>query len=238
VAILYSLNYYNTPRTINFLEEHFMVKGLLTFNNFLSLLDTETVTVEGHRAVKVYRYHGNPAKKRQEKWPANRGDYCKFVLYKENKDTMEAIRLLAKLVHAKPGSFGYAGTKDRRGVTVQEIRVYRVQAQRLKGLNKTLKGMLLGNFEYCNDRLTLGQLSGNHFVITLRNVTGGTNNVEQAMDSLKSVGFINYSGLQRCGTTAVPTHHTGERLLINNWVIRSCSQYTNKTYMYIHVLYE
>lgn len=173
------------------------------------LTDTETITVNEHKAVRVFRYHGNPAKKRQEKWPSTRGDYCKFVLYKENKDTMEAINLLSKLVHAKQSSFGYAGTKDRRGVTVQEVRAYRIQAQRLKGLNKTLRGITLGNFEYCQDRLTLGQLSGNHFIITLRNVTGSNENIEQAMDSLINVGFINYYGLQRFGTTAIPTHHTG-----------------------------
>jgi len=31
-------------------------------------------------------------------WPRGRGDYCKFVLYKENKDTMEAVGLLAKIL--------------------------------------------------------------------------------------------------------------------------------------------
>lgn len=126
---------------------------------------------------------------------------------------MEAICLLAKLVHAKSSVFSYAGTKDRRGVTTQEIRAYRVQAQRLKGLNRTLKGIILGNFEYVQERLTLGQLSGNHFIITLRDVQGEREDIEQAMTSLKEVGFINYYGLQRFGTSAVPTHYIGEILI-------------------------
>ena len=29
-------------------------------------------------------------------WPKDRGDYCRFVLYKENKDTMDAIALISK----------------------------------------------------------------------------------------------------------------------------------------------
>ena len=123
---------------------------------------------------------------------------------------MEAICLLAKLVHVKSSVFSYAGTKDRRGVTSQEVRAYRVQAQRLKGLNKTLKGILLGNFEYVQDSLKLGQLSGNHFIVTLRDVQGESEDIEQAMKSLRDVGFINYYGLQRFGTSAVPTHHIGE----------------------------
>ena len=33
-------------------------------------------------------------------WPADRGDYCHFVLYKENKDTSEAVNQLAKLTRS------------------------------------------------------------------------------------------------------------------------------------------
>ena len=32
------------------------------------------------------------------KWPKGRGEYCQFVLYKENRDTMEAVSLLARLL--------------------------------------------------------------------------------------------------------------------------------------------
>ena len=35
---------------------------------------------------------------RKPKWPKGRGDYCKFVLYKENRDTMEAVSVIAKLL--------------------------------------------------------------------------------------------------------------------------------------------
>ncbi len=49
--------------------------------------------------------------------------YCKFALHKVQKDTISAISLLAKFVHAKPNRFMYGGTKDRRAVTTQWITV-------------------------------------------------------------------------------------------------------------------
>ncbi len=35
---------------------------------------------------------------RKHSWPKNRGSFCHFVLYKENKDTMDAINLLSKFL--------------------------------------------------------------------------------------------------------------------------------------------
>lgn len=41
------------------------------------------------------------------------------------------------------------------------------------------------------------------------NITGTDDQVQQAMNSLKEIGFINYYGMQRFGTTAVPTYQVG-----------------------------
>jgi hypothetical protein len=43
----------------------------------------------------------------------------KFVMYKENRDTMSACSLLARSMHCKPHAFAFAGTKDKRGQTSQ-----------------------------------------------------------------------------------------------------------------------
>ena len=42
-----------------------------------------------------------------------------------------------------------------------------------------------------------------------RNITGTDEQVQQAMQSLRETGFINYYGMQRFGTTAVPTYQVG-----------------------------
>ncbi|PIN96803.1 hypothetical protein AB205_0108150, partial [Aquarana catesbeiana] len=154
---------------------------------------------------------------RKHSWPKSRGSFCHFVLYKENKDTMEAINVLSKFLRVKPNLFSYMGTKDKRAITVQAIAVLKITAQRLSHLNKCLMNFKLGNFTYQKHPLKLGELQGNHFTVILRNITGTVEQVEQAMTSLRNIGFINYYGMQRFGTTAVPTYQVGRAILQNNW---------------------
>ncbi|CAI2166675.1 12705_t:CDS:10 [Funneliformis geosporum] len=108
--------------------------------------------------------------------------------------------------------------KDRRAISVQKITANRIKAERLLGINQKSRGMKLGNFEYVKDPLKLGDLGGNHFVITLKNIQVGNEEIiTKAMDSLQSHGFINYFGMQRFGTSSIPTFHIGRSLLQNNW---------------------
>ncbi|XP_068754742.1 pseudouridylate synthase 7 homolog [Montipora capricornis] len=182
-----------------------------------SMLDSDTVDVGNQKAVRVFHKQDATGKQRKSRWPQELDNYCWFVLYKENKDTMDAINLLSKLLKIKTGIFGYAGTKDRRAVTTQWISVFRVRAEELQHLNSTLRNLCLGNFKYCKEPLKLGSLSGNHFVITLRSVVGDHYKIEEGLKSLKVNGFINYFGLQRFGTTSVPTHKIGLALLQSKW---------------------
>ena len=83
------------------------------------------------------------------RWPPNRGNYCKFVLFKENRDTLDAVNCIAKFFKMKPTGFQFAGTKDRRAVTSQFITAFRVRAERLKAVNDSALGnnVQLGNFQ-------------------------------------------------------------------------------------------
>ena len=49
--------------------------------------------------------------------------YLHFTLYKENMETSEAIAHLANKCRTNEKYFGFAGTKDRRGRTVQRVSV-------------------------------------------------------------------------------------------------------------------
>ncbi|EDV26019.1 uncharacterized protein TRIADDRAFT_23629 [Trichoplax adhaerens] len=151
------------------------------------------------------------------RWPNEHDKYCKFRLYKENIDTMNAINLICKFTGLKPSIFGYAGTKDRRAITTQEITAFKVLPSKLHHVNSVTHKVRLGNFTYSKDRLTLGDLAGNHFTLTLRNVKGSEEQIEKSMASLKETGFINYYGLQRFGTSHIPTYQIGKALLLGNW---------------------
>ncbi|KAL7867822.1 hypothetical protein SRHO_G00092060 [Serrasalmus rhombeus] len=188
-------------------------------------LETKTEEREGKKFIVAYHAAGKKAlaevrtaaAPRKHSWPKNRGSFCHFVLYKENKDTMDAINVLSKFLRVRPNVFSYMGTKDKRAITVQEIAVLKISAERLSHLNKCLMNFKLGNFSYKKHPLKLGELQGNHFTVVLRNISGSDEQVEQAMMSLRDTGFINYYGMQRFGTTAVPTHQVGRAILQNNW---------------------
>lgn len=183
------------------------------------------------KAVRVFHKRDSSGRQRNSRWPSEIENYCWFVLYKENKDTMDAINLLSKLLRIKAGIFGYAGTKDRRAVTTQQVSVYRVRAEQLQELNSSLRNLCLGNFQYCKEPLKLGSLSGNHFIITLRNVVGDHREIEESLKSLKINGFINYFGLQRFGTTSVPTHKIGMYTICHLFKILFCFPHWLNAYM-------
>ena len=156
------------------------------------------------------------------------GQYLHFSLYKENKDTMEVIGYLCQRLRVKPKDFAFAGTKDRRAVTVQRVSVYRQHAKALQQLNNSLYGARIGNFRHEKNRLELGELHGNQFIITLRDCHfgGGSSRLDdaamlklanevvgQAVKHLQNQGFINYFGLQRFGTFGIGTDEIGKKIL-------------------------
>ncbi|KAG7253643.1 hypothetical protein CRUP_008600, partial [Coryphaenoides rupestris] len=80
---------------------------------------------------------------------------------------MDSINVLSKFLRLRPNLFSYMGTKDKRAITVQEIAVLRITAERLSHLNKCLTNFKLGNFCYKNHPLKLGELQGNRFTVVL-----------------------------------------------------------------------
>ncbi|XP_067946504.1 pseudouridylate synthase 7 homolog isoform X2 [Watersipora subatra] len=63
------------------------------------------------------------------------------------------------------------------------------------------------------EKISLGQLAGNRFKVVVRNVETTTDNVFDMTQSLQSLGFINYFGMQRFGTTSTPTYEIGLHIL-------------------------
>ncbi|KAM0752966.1 tRNA pseudouridine synthase D [Meredithblackwellia eburnea MCA 4105] len=80
----------------------------------------------------------------------------------------------------------------------------------------------IGDVEYAEKGLELGQLKGNRFVVTLRDVEYPTpTTIPQALSVLSERGFLNYYGMQRFGTAPVPTHAIGLALLRSDWALAS-----------------
>lgn len=165
----------------------------------------------------------------KQNWAELGGEYLHFSLYKENKDTMEVLYFIASQLKMNMKHFGFAGTKDRRGVTVQRVSAHRVNRGRIEALNKHAKGWRVGGpWEYKNYELTLGMSNGNQFLLTLRDAHVGDPNegsdmesrlrnvkacAEAGAKSLSENGYLNYYGLQRFGTHSIGTHGVGMQIL-------------------------
>nr|XP_039269311.1 pseudouridylate synthase 7 homolog [Styela clava] len=181
-------------------------------------LESRTVddSDKNEKVIKVTRATEN-SRGQNKKRLYPRKQLCKFVLFKRNIGTMSAISQMAKCLHLhKANGFQYAGTKDKRAVTAQLVTAP-VAPERLRGLNKLKTNIKVGNFSYCSKPLQLGSLRGNHFTIVIRNITGSEKDIATAFESFTTNGFINYFGLQRFGTTSVPTHVVGIAILKSKW---------------------
>ena len=65
--------------------------------------------------------------------------------------------------------------------------------------------------------LILIQLNGNKFTITIRDVVGCDDDISASIDAAAKIGFVNYFGLQRFGTSCVASHEIGIKMLKQDW---------------------
>ena len=79
------------------------------------------------------------------------GEYTHFVLKKCNWDTMRAIKEISRRLGISRGRLSFAGTKDKRALTVQRVSVRNVPIENLTNIR--IKDIILGGFEYADDRV-------------------------------------------------------------------------------------
>jgi tRNA pseudouridine13 synthase len=151
-------------------------------------------------------------------WGGGQNQYVKFALQKQNIDTHNALSMISKMLRINPKVFSVAGTKDKRAITVQWATAFKVLPEKLSTINSKARDICIGNFSYVQDQVRLGDLQGNKFVIVLRNVNGADQDqIQTAVNAVRSQGFINYYGLQRFGSSDSPTHWVGAALLRGKW---------------------
>ncbi|KAI0023197.1 pseudouridine synthase [Xylariomycetidae sp. FL0641] len=155
------------------------------------------------------------------------GPFLHFSMYKENKDTIDALQNITRLIRLQKNSFGTAGTKDRRAATVQRVSIKIKNPASLLVVNDKIPNIKIGDFRYEQYPILLGSHAGNEFTIILKNcIFQGTDGLEleqklnvaqsaldTALGQLSQHGFINYFGTQRFGTHAIGTQEIGKKIL-------------------------
>ena len=96
------------------------------------------------------------------------GRYFYFLMQKKNKNTLEAVQEIARALKIKENNIGFAGNKDRNAVTEQVISISGTKKENILSLN--LPNIQLTFLGYRNEPLSLGELAGNEFCITVRNL--------------------------------------------------------------------
>ena len=192
---------------------HALIKT--TFSHLAT--DTEGPNEEGIRNMNVF-YSKNRLRNSRflNEWPKDRPKYLYFTVFKQDLDSTEVFGKLGSSLQKGRKNITFAGTKDKRGQTTQKACIEYTTPKELKSaLSRTRwrfynQRAAIGDYEYRDTRLKLGDLQGNRFGIVLRNVKAEKKeDVEAAMKNLKEHGFINYYGMQRFGTSTVRTSDIG-----------------------------
>ncbi len=142
------------------------------------------------------------------------GKYLIVELTKRNWDVHHLMRELSRILRVSQNRFGWAGTKDKRALTKQKISIWDVSEEELSRVR--LKDVELSVIGRSNKKVSLGDLWGNRFRITVRDIELPQEETlarVKAITSELELGAPNFFGVQRFGENRPVTHVVGEAIL-------------------------
>ncbi|WP_107696339.1 tRNA pseudouridine(13) synthase TruD [Campylobacter concisus] len=126
------------------------------------------------------------------------GEHLIVEISKKDMTTSDALHVLSEVTGAKMRDFGYAGLKDKQGMTTQFISMSRKFESALANFSHEKMKILSLNVH--KNKLRIGHLKGNSFFIRLKKVLpSNAKKLEQAFVSIDKMGYANYFGYQRFG---------------------------------------
>lgn len=100
--------------------------------------------------------------------PQEQGRYSYWTLTKCDYTTVRAAEHIAAALEISANDIGFAGAKDKKAVTTQLISIKSIAKDRIQKLS--LKDITLRFFGYGDAPISLGDLEGNSFTITVRGI--------------------------------------------------------------------
>ncbi|HEY9246006.1 MAG TPA: tRNA pseudouridine(13) synthase TruD [Candidatus Methanoperedens sp.] len=138
------------------------------------------------------------------------GGYLIVELTKKNWDTHRLMRELSRILRISQSRFGWAGTKDKRALTKQKISIWGINEEEIERVR--LKDVELKITGRSNRKISLGDLWGNRFSITVRNIGIPEDEVRSRVSGISlelEKGAPNFFGVQRFGENRPITHVVG-----------------------------
>ncbi|MBN1217359.1 MAG: tRNA pseudouridine(13) synthase TruD [Anaerolineae bacterium] len=146
--------------------------------------------------------------------PSGQGQHVYVEIEKRGLSTNAARRKIAHALNVSPHVIGYAGLKDTHAVTRQTLSIDGVAPETVETLS--LPDIRILQINRHQNKLKVGHLAANRFVIRVRNVTEDALPIaEKTLAILAEKGVPNFFGQQRFGNRA-NTHRLGELLVRRN----------------------
>ena len=140
-----------------------------------------------------------------------RDRYVIFAVQKMGISTMDVSNILASSLKLPRNLVSYAGLKDKRAITVQQMSASSQAAGELTKLE--LSQIDLRDFRYARHPLQIGDLWGNRFTIILRDLEVDSGTAIQTVKAVQGTPLLNYFGVQRFGLPRPNTHLAGKSLI-------------------------
>ncbi|MBN1764315.1 MAG: tRNA pseudouridine(13) synthase TruD [Sedimentisphaerales bacterium] len=148
--------------------------------------------------------------------PGGSGSHTYALIEKKQMGTPEAVTRICRALGVPHHKAGYAGLKDTHAVTRQWISLEHVPPDKIRRLK--IPGIRILKVDRHNNKIKLGHLMGNRFIIRLRGLSIPTRQAQHRIDSilecLTKKGVPNYFGPQRFGNRQ-DNHLLGQALAQN-----------------------
>ena len=126
------------------------------------------------------------------------GEHLVLTIRKKDLTTWEMLNVVSSCVGVKVKDIGYAGLKDKDGMTIQSISIPRNFESALEKLEHP--NIKLLNVTKHNNKIKLGHLKGNRFFMRLKKVMPSEYaRLKNALNKISNEGMPNYFGYQRFG---------------------------------------
>jgi len=129
---------------------------------------------------------------------SNQGEWLILKIRKKDLTTHELLKIFSERVGTKTRDIGYAGLKDKHGMTMQYISLPKRFLNKIEKFSHP-KIKILEKHIHSN-KLKIGHLKGNRFFIRLKKVSPtDAKKIDKVLKEIKKFGIPNYFGYQRFG---------------------------------------
>ncbi len=129
--------------------------------------------------------------------PLDRGEHTFVFIEKSDFSTLEAMERISHELSIPLREFGFAGLKDRKGITRQVLSIRGASPEKLLRLQLPQIRILWARLH--TNKLRVGHLRGNRFRIRIRDVEPDLKKLTRIIQEIQQLGLPNFFGPQRFG---------------------------------------